>query len=242
MPRQGVREILWGLEFRGIVSTDTVKSPAEYSLQQAHLQTSEFSKLSGRKALDCEKFDFCADEPKRGMPNGSSHSTHLPVFPFTQSQLDPAGRDILAESYRHGPWGNNWIQCKSCNLCRPGPLAAQDNAFPDLFQVAFLGYSFDLHKIGPCMTKLWISQSVLYERIVGEEEQSLTVCIQSADRIDIRRKWTKLFESPVFPQRRELGSHAVRFVEEDVPKFGKWNRGSCHGRSKKIPRIALGGS
>lgn len=129
------------------------------------------------------KFNGHADQAKGGQADSGRHAPNLPISPFPQAELQPTGGNRRAITDRRNPGPPRNLH----QLTNPGTksltfLDAQ--AFPEQSKLCVLNLTLHLNVISAPVAPAWLTQASLQRAVGGQDQESLTVCVQSACGVD----------------------------------------------------------
>jgi hypothetical protein len=181
---------------------------------------------AGRQAFERIRADALADQAQGRQTDRGGHASHLTVAALADRQRQPRIGHALAEP--HGwiarPQPGRRVDLR--DFGRQGSAVVQRNTATQCVERVRIRPAFDLHEIRLRLLVARIGEPMREFAVVGQQQQSLTVVIETTGRIDIRH-------ADEFGQRAprritavgELAQHAVRLVEQD-------QHGKRRGRSR----------
>ena len=85
--------------------------------------------------------------------------------------------------------------------------------------------TLNLRKISPPVLKSWVEQAKIKPFVIGQNQQTLTVRVKAADRINEFFVREKFGERPLTGDfLGKLAQNAERFVENKIPEVGHFWR------------------
>lgn len=171
--------------------------------------------VAGDKRGEEKISDAHPDEAQRGMADGGGHAAHLAIFPFGELEGEPAIGDSLAKADRWTTRGECGRRIEEACATRQGlEISEVDLAALEARERDGSGNALDLCPILPTVSMLGIKEAGVEAGFVAEEEETLTVGVEPAERINVFGQ-TEVCEGA--PLRAGLGcklrEDAVRFVE-----------------------------
>jgi len=140
--------------------------------------------LSWKEIFEREEPDFRTNEPQGGKADRGRHTANLTVAAFCKRQLKPGGRDIRAMANRRvtrrergfrDSAGEAWLRYVIADCDADSELAER-----------FVGdQALHLDLISTGMREARISKTMLQRAVIGEQEQSFTVQIETPSGIDV---------------------------------------------------------
>jgi len=155
------------------------------------------------------------------MSHGGTHPAYLPVLSFGELDLQPGIRYRFAIAYGRIPLRDGGRPGEKPDAGRSGMvglfLNTNVNAASQMFDGFLPGEAFHLHQIGTLVFPRRIEQTAVQPGIVGENEQPLTVFIQTPYRVNILREIVQVSQRPVLRNLPgELAENTVGFVDDVV--------------------------
>jgi hypothetical protein len=149
------------------------------------------------------------DQAERGQPHGGRHAAYLSVPSLAQAEFQPIGGNRLTRSDGRYPWAPGNV-LEPSDPCLVGHVVLDPETPPQLIQLVFSRYPLHLHVVSAPVGPAGLTQAGLKGAMGGENQQTLTVRIESAGGVDTRdgenlRKggpaavglWGELAEHPI---------------------------------------------
>lgn len=151
------------------------------------------------------------------MSYGGGHAPDLAVASFGEREFDPCGRDVFAEANRRRARRQIGLRVEQAHLRGTRAIALNRHSGGELFKRLGARNAFDLREIGALVSITWVREAMLKVAVIGEQEQSFAILIETAYRIDAGNRY-ELFQRGccVAGFIRELAEYSVGLVEEDV--------------------------
>jgi hypothetical protein len=160
------------------------------------------------------------DQSQRWKSGLRGHLAHLSISPFRQDKADPGGWDLCAIADRRMSFRYRGIGVDQAGFGRAGGIRfIIDRDGDPGFQAVERGGadgSFYLNPIFPLVGERRVQQPVVQPPVICQDQQSFTVEIQPADRIDIGRDGEEIFQCRLAFLRRELREDPEWFVYDVV--------------------------
>jgi hypothetical protein len=117
--------------------------------------------------------------------HGGGHPPDLSVLPLCEGELKPRVRDARSVAYgwvtiRYARWTT-----ESPHLGGAGLVSFNEHTRAELFEGLIAWLTFDLHPIAPLMSEAWVTEAVLSEAVVREQQEALAVSVKAARRVDV---------------------------------------------------------
>jgi len=160
-----------------------------------------------------EAADADADEAQRGVAGGGRHAADLAVSAFVKLEGDPGVGDILAEADGRIAGRPGGVRFENPGAGGKGAAALNFHSGGEAAEGLGGGPALDLNLVAPPVGIARIEEAVVQGALVTEEEKTLGVKIEPADRIHAGGK-SEFRERPLAGMiRRELGEDSVGFVK-----------------------------
>ena len=154
------------------------------------------------KPTQCQLSKANAPECSHTAADCRKHAAHLSITPLMDDCLD----------YR-----TPLLCLQHAQTCRSRPAVLQENAGAQLRQTILRNGAHNLRMIGLVDLVARMEQPLCQRTVVGDEEQSLRIGIQSPHGVKPHREIGQKIEhglaAPIIPHRRKL---ATRLIEENV--------------------------
>lgn len=149
------------------------------------------------------------------MADGCRHSSHLTIAPFVNLKFDPKIGNTFSDSDRRITRRNRRLRMENAGLRGKSELSVERDPGFEAGKRFSRGRSLDKGPVSFCDMTPRSKQSDVPLRFVGEQKQPLRVGIQSANRINRRRKSEFSQRSIRAPIRGELREHPAGFVKSE---------------------------
>src|SRR5688572_23961320 len=102
------------------------------------------------------------------MADGGSHAADLPVLALDELQLDPACRDIFAETNRGIPRRDFWLWIDNRCEARQSFTVLHDRSCLEFSECSRIRNSFHFRPIDPLMAVAWMEKALVEFRFIAE--------------------------------------------------------------------------
>src|ERR1051326_7289407 len=179
--------------------------------EHLHFMLRELAPVTGGQLRIGDRSDRDAAQFRDRMSDGLEHFSNLLIAPFAQPHFVPAVPFVFA------PAGRTPRRLHLLNLARHGAFAVDGDAALELADDALVGNAAHFHVIRLHRSMFRMRDLEREVAVVGEEQQSFRLEVETADRIDaLAHAFDEIDDRLASFRIVDRRRHLFRFVQEDV--------------------------